>query len=120
MAHSVDVHVGRRLRHARWQRSLTRAELAEQVGLGLKQIQKYETGVNRISASRMWDLAVVLGLPIAFFFEGLEGASRDGGEAGRETLLDHEALTMVRAYHAIPQVQRRRLFDLARVLSTAA
>lgn len=120
MPHAVDIHVGRRLRQARWMNSLTQVELAERVGVRFQQLQKYETGANRVSASRMWELATVLELPIAYFFEGLEGAEADAAEPRVPTHFDKEAIAMVRSYYAIPEVQRRRLFDLARVLSAAA
>ena len=99
---------------------VTQQQLAERVGIKFQQIQKYETGTNRISASRMWDMALALEVPIAFFFEGLEGQVPDNGDARGDVLTDKEALSLVRAYYTIPEAQRRRLFDLARVLSDAA
>ena len=119
MKHPVDVHVGKRIRHRRWMIGVTQQQLADSVGIKFQQIQKYETGMNRVSASRLWDIARTLDVPIGFFFEGL------AGEAGDETvqadvLANKEATELVRAYYAIPEAQRRRLFDLARVLSQAA
>ncbi len=81
---------------------------------------EYEAGTNRISASRMWDIAAVMKVPVSFFFEGLEGQAPDTGAARGDILTDKEALELVRAYYLIPENQRRRLFDLARVLSSAA
>lgn len=120
MRHSVDVHVGQRVRQRRWMVGMTQQQLAQRVGIKFQQIQKYETGTNRISASRLWDIAAVLEVPVAFFFEGLEGQAPDTGEARGDVLTDKEALELVRAYYTIPETQRRRLFDLARVLSDAA
>ena len=57
MKHPVDVHVGKRVRHRRWLVGMTQQQLAEKVGIKFQQIQKYETGMNRISASRLWDIA---------------------------------------------------------------
>ena len=119
MKHPVDVHVGQRVRQRRWMVGMTQQQLAESVGIKFQQIQKYETGANRISASRMWDIAAALEVPVAFFFEGLEGQAADTGEARGDILTDKEALELVRAYYSIPEAQRRRLFDLARVLSAA-
>jgi hypothetical protein len=68
----------------------------------------------------MWDIAASLEVPVSFFFEGLDGQAPDTGEARGDILTDKEALDLVRAYYSIPEAQRRRLFDLARVLSTAA
>ena len=123
MKHAVDVHVGKRIRHRRWMNGTTQQQLAESVGIKFQQIQKYETGMNRVSASRLWDIARVLGVPVSFFFEGLDGDSQSAGRAGDlpgDILTDKEALDLLRSYYAIPEHQRRRLFDLARVLSEAA
>ena len=136
MTHHVDVHVGKRIRHRRWLLGMTQQQLAEQVGIKFQQIQKYETGANRVSASRLWDIADTLGVPVSFFFEGLVSANGDmapataqapraamaeGAAAGSKDLMgDREAMDLVRTYYAIPENQRRRLFDLARVLSDVA
>ena len=70
MKHPVDVHVGKRVRHRRWMVGMTQQQLGDIVGIKFQQIQKYETGMNRISASRLWDIAQALGVSISFFFEG--------------------------------------------------
>ncbi len=121
MKHPVDAHVGKRIRHRRWMVGMTQQQLADKVGIKFQQIQKYETGMNRVSASRLWDIADTLGVQIAFFFEGLsgEGMTSVAAPAG-DFFADKEALELVRSYYAIPEAQRRRLFDLARVLSEAA
>ena len=124
MKHPVDVHVGKRVRHRRWMVGMTQQQLGDIVGIKFQQIQKYETGMNRISASRLWDIAQALGVSISFFFEGFdddEKAVESHGLDNRGDLLaDKEALELVRSYYAIPEAQRRRLFDLARVLSDVA
>jgi len=123
MTHPVDVHVGKRVRHRRWLIGMTQQQLAERVGIKFQQIQKYETGANRVSASRLWDIADALEVPVSFFFSGLEEVDRkaEGRSAVPDDLLgDKEALDLVRSYYAIPENQRRRLFDLARVLSDVA
>ncbi|MCB6178156.1 helix-turn-helix domain-containing protein [Rhodobacter sp. Har01] len=119
MKHPVDAHVGKRIRHRRWMVGMTQQQLADKVGIKFQQIQKYETGMNRVSASRLWDIADALGVQISFFFEGLSGDEALQGAQG-DFMADKEALELVRSYYAIPEAQRRRLFDLARVLSDAA
>lgn len=123
MAHPVDVHVGKRIRHRRWLVGMTQQQLAEKVGIKFQQIQKYETGANRVSASRLWDISEVLDVPVSFFFEGLD-ESKQGGmgeeQIPSDLLGDKEAMDLIRSYYAIPENQRRRLFDLARVLSDVA
>ncbi|SMO65821.1 helix-turn-helix domain-containing protein [Ruegeria faecimaris] len=123
MTHHVDVHVGKRVRHRRWLIGMTQQQLAQQVGIKFQQIQKYETGANRISASRLWDIAEALDVPVSFFFEGLEEVekgSSDKKSVPADLMGDKEALDLVRSYYAIPENQRRRLFELARVLSDVA
>lgn len=122
MTHPVDVHVGKRVRHRRWLIGMTQQQLAEQVGIKFQQIQKYETGANRISASRLWDIAEALGVPVSFFFEGIEDETKESATKmlPADVLSDKEALDLVRSYYAIPENQRRRLFELARVLSDVA
>ena len=111
--------VGKRVRHRRWMVGMTQQQLADKVGIKFQQIQKYETGMNRVSASRLWDIADALGVQISFFFEGL-AEDQVASAAQGDILADKEALDLVRSYYAIPEAQRRRLFDLARVLSEAA
>mgnify|MGYP000300700274 CR=1 FL=1 len=121
MKHPVDVHVGKRVRHRRWMVGMTQQQLAEKVGIKFQQIQKYETGMNRVSASRLWDIAEALEVPVSFFFEGID--EQVDASAAESTLVpgdimaEKEALELVRSYYAIPENQRRRLFELARVLS---
>jgi Predicted transcriptional regulators len=123
MKHPVDVHVGKRVRHRRWMVGMTQQQLAERVGIKFQQIQKYETGMNRVSASRLYEIATALGVPVSFFFEGLgtrADVETETADLPGDLLADKEALELIRSYYAIPEAQRRRLFDLARVLSDAA
>jgi transcriptional regulator with XRE-family HTH domain len=121
MKHPVDVHVGKRVRHRRWMVGMTQQQLAEKVGIKFQQIQKYETGMNRISASRLWDISDALGVPVSFFFDGLDQKEHGAtGDAPADITVDKEALELVRSYYLIPETQRRRLFELARVLSDVA
>lgn len=122
MTHPVDVHVGKRIRHRRWLVGMTQQQLAERVGIKFQQIQKYETGANRVSASRLWDIADALDVPVSFFFEGIEAEHAGAAQASvpADVMGDKEALDLIRSYYAIPENQRRRLFELARVLSDVA
>lgn len=124
MAHIVDVHVGKRIRQRRWLVGMTQQKLAEHVGIKFQQIQKYETGANRVSASRLWDIADALDVDVSFFFEGLKEDETllDANESSvpADMMGDKEAMDLVRSYYAIPENQRRRLFELARVLSDVA
>ena len=102
---------------------MTQQQLAEQVGIKFQQIQKYETGANRVSASRLWDISEAMDVPVNFFFEGIEqevAAAGSSESVPADLMGDKEALDLVRSYYSIPENQRRRLFDLARVLSDVA
>ena len=124
MAHKVDIHVGKRIRQRRWLTGMTQQKLAELVGIKFQQIQKYETGANRVSASRLWDIADALSVNVSFFFEGMEDAGSDNTAENdnfpKDVMGDKEAMDLIRSYYAIPEDQRRRLFELARVLSDVA
>ncbi len=84
----VDVHVGGRVRARRTLIGMSQTELGKRVGLGFQQIQKYERGMNRIAASRLWQFSLILGQPISWFFEGIGEQKRKVGDllAKRETL----------------------------------
>lgn len=101
MKHPVDAHVGKKIRQARWALSMTQQQLAEKVGIKFQQIQKYETGMNRVSASRLWDVSEALGVSIAYFFEGL----KDGAKAMDE-LYGQGAVEMMRDYDGLDEDQK--------------
>ena len=124
MPHRVDVHVGQKIRQRRWLTGMTQQRLAELVGIKFQQIQKYETGANRVSASRLWDIAEALGVNVSFFFDGLKEEKEEVSDKAKnvpvDVMGDKEAMDLIRSYYAIPEDQRRRLFELARVLSDVA
>jgi len=127
MKHPVDIHVGKRIRHRRWLVGMTQQQLAEKVGIKFQQIQKYETGMNRVSASRLWDISDVLDVKICFFFNEMLDENSISPVVGSsktdmpvDIMADKEALELVRSYYAMPEKQRRRLFELARVMSDVA
>ncbi len=93
--HPVDVHVGQQLRTQRALFGLSQVELAKQLGITFQQVQKYETGSDRLSASRLWEAGKALGAPISYFFEGLgkktePAADILGTRAGLELVRDFE------------------------------
>lgn len=73
----IDAHVGRRLRLRRVMLQLSQEQLATRMGITFQQIQKYENGQNRISASRLWDLSRILRVPISFFYEEIDDEAAD-------------------------------------------
>lgn len=123
---ATDAHVGQRLRQRRWMLGLTQQQVGDRVGIKFQQVQKYETGQNRVSASRLWDLARALEVPVGYFYDGLAGGSEaegrcaETGGASGDPMADRESIELIRAYFGIPEEPRRRLFDLAKAMSDAA
>jgi transcriptional regulator with XRE-family HTH domain len=87
--HFVDKHVGERLRRRRKDLNLSQEELANSVGLTFQQIQKYERGSNRVSASKLYQMAQTLQASVGYFFEGLANPVR-GVSEGEDAQFDHE------------------------------
>jgi len=119
--HSVDIHVGSRLRQRRTALGITQQDLATSQGVTFQQVQKYERGANRISASRLYHLSEVLDVPVTFFFEGISTTSTTAPTAETteytDPLTTPEAIELAAAYHAISdQAICHRLLDLARAL----
>ncbi|WP_026756660.1 helix-turn-helix domain-containing protein [Sediminimonas qiaohouensis] len=77
MSHPVDVHVGKKLKTVRILRGMTQTNVADRVDISFQQIQKYELGRNRISASKLFELAGFLDVPPDYFFDGLESGTSD-------------------------------------------
>ncbi len=99
----VDVHVGGRVKAGRTLIGMGQVELGKHVGLTFQQIQKYENGMNRIAASRLWVISLVLGRPISWFFEGIGKQKRKGDDL----LAKRETLKLVRYLSACdPDVQK--------------
>lgn len=126
MANPIDHHVGKRLRQRRRVLGLTQQKLAEDVSIRFQQIQKYESGANRISASRLWALAKALDVPVAYFFEGLEAEARPASEAPHvnghhkapaDVFTSKETIDLVRAFYNLDEEPRRRLLELAKAMS---
>lgn len=126
----VDVHVGTRVRLRRTLLGMSQEKLAKAVSLTFQQIQKYERGSNRIGASRLFQFAQVLDVPVSFFYDDMPDesdeakAQQGNGQAlvgevfEQDQLARRETLELVRAYYRIgdPTV-RRRVFELTKTLS---
>lgn len=128
----IDVHVGSRIRLRRTLLGMSQERLGDQLGLTFQQVQKYERGVNRVGASRLFDLARVLDVPISFFFDDMPDAvagSMGGGSRralgmadaqdtlGDDTMTRRETLELVRAYYRINDPnQRKKVLDLVKAI----
>ena len=98
--------------------------LANELGLTFQQVQKYEGGANRVSASRLAEIAEVLGVGIEYFFAGLpnpEEAAAPGAQARQELMQRPETLDLVRAYYAIADERvRRQFFELVSAVAQSS
>jgi transcriptional regulator with XRE-family HTH domain len=125
MATDIDLHLGKRLRRRRRLLGLTQQQLAAAVGIRFQQVQKYECGSNRISASRLWQLAAALEVPVGYFYDGLDENEAapsavvvaEEPRAG-EVMARKETQDLIRAYYQLGERPRRRLLDLAKSLNT--
>jgi transcriptional regulator with XRE-family HTH domain len=128
--HPIDIHVGMRLRQRRTLVGMSQEKLGAALGLTFQQVQKYERGANRISASKLHEVATALSVPISYFFEGLgstalavniPGVSESQQAPFEEDYLERrETLELVRAYYRIndPNI-RRRFYDLLKAISAS-
>jgi len=103
MYHPTDVHIGRKMREKRVALGMSQAALAEQLGITFQQVQKYESGANRIGGSRLWDISRVLREQIGYFYEGL-GEGKNASKSAEDTLpLSKQTLELARAINSIPE-----------------
>ena len=134
----IDVHVGARLRARRTLLGLSQTALGDAIGITFQQQQKYESGSNRISASRLYDLSQILDVDTAYFFDGMDQATQTESPAllsrrkstrspkkptkSEDPLIKRETLELVRAYYKIsdPKIRNhvRKLFQSVSDAST--
>ncbi|MCP4779560.1 MAG: helix-turn-helix transcriptional regulator [Hyphomicrobium sp.] len=128
-ANPIDVHVGSRVRLRRMLMGMSQEKLGEHLGLTFQQIQKYEKGINRIGASRLFDLSQVLAVPVQYFYEELPAVVAESGAAGFgerpsenytvEFLGSREGLELNKAFARIGDIRiRRAIVELIRSLAS--
>ncbi len=124
----IDIHVGRRVRQRRKTLGVTQERLAEDLGLTFQQVQKYERGANRVSASKLYEIARSLRTSIGYFFEGLADPSTAYDMPGMaesnteqfvtEFLMTPEGLELAELFPKIRRARvRRRVLDLVRSMA---
>ena len=114
----VDVHVGKLIRARRRARGMSQQELAKAIGVSFQQVQKYERGANRVSASKLFSVAKALDLRVASFFDGLEETGPGGSALTEfdEFLVLKGSSELVKAYQCMSTDQRRVVVGLARII----
>lgn len=127
--HPVDIHVGRRLRLKRTFLGLSQDTVGKKIGVTFQQIQKYERGINRMGASRLYDFAKALGVQVSYFFEGFGDYVNDDADAvgmaepnaqsfEHDNMNNRETLEVMRAYYKIKNpALRKRVVDLIKAMS---
>jgi len=122
----IDKHVGSRVRMRRMMISMSQEKLGEKLGITFQQIQKYEKGTNRIGASRLQQIATVLGVPVGFFFEGApvpdnsaKGFSDSASPAYvSDFLATSDGLALTKAFMKVTDAKvRRRIVDLVEAMA---
>lgn len=124
--HPIDVHVGQRIRQRRILIGMSQTDLAEAVGVTFQQVQKYERGANRTSASKLYEFATILGVSVPYFFDEMsaEASGRpkrgrpraSAGEVEASLMESVEALKLVRAFYKIGEHRRRHIGALIEAL----
>ncbi len=121
----IDVHVGNRIRMRRQIVGMSQEKLGELLGITFQQVQKYEKGTNRISASRLYYAAKTLGVQVQFFFEDLPGVDDQGGfsdsspeDSVMAALMNVEGVTLAKAFRDADSSGKRKLISqLARLIA---
>jgi len=121
----VDVHVGTRIRVRRKALGVSQAKLADDLGLTFQQVQKYERGVNRVSSSKLYEIAASLQVPVQYFFEGLADPA-ERGQSSKDVnsqisahafLMTSEGPQLAVLYPKLPASIRKKIMELVRVLA---
>ena len=131
---AIDMHVGKRVRLRRTLLGMSQEQLGTELNITFQQVQKYERGANRISASRLWDIGQILDVPISYFFDdmsqdtmksSLRCIGRGGevvnqhGDQLRDSLARRETLELVRTYYTIEKpIVRKRISEMVKSIAT--
>lgn len=131
---AIDIHVGRQIRLQRTLLGLSQEQLAQGLSITFQQIQKYERGANRVSASRLWDISQILKVDIGYFFNDMSPSTKsssprqvalaedryDVEAPGKDTLMRRETLELVRHYYRIEDAQiRKRVSEMVKSIAQA-
>ena len=131
----IDTHVGKRVRLRRTLLGMSQEQLGTELNITFQQVQKYERGANRISASRLWDISQILDIPISYFFDDMSqdtmkssplcesracGVLDGYGDQSRDPMARRETLELLRTHYTIEQpIVRRRISELVKFIATA-
>lgn len=114
---AVDRFVGQRIRQRRIELGKSQADLAAAIGVRFQQVQKYESGLNRVSASRLWDIAEALMAPVETFFEGIAATADDQAATPQSLGTDFGARGLMRDFRKLSEPQRRAIVAIVRSMA---
>ena len=131
---AIDMHVGKRVRLRHTLLGMSQEQLETELNITFQQVQKYERGANRISASRLWDIGQILDVPISYFFDDMsqdttKSSPRRIGRGGevvnqngdqlRDPMARRETLELVRTYYTIEKpIVRKRISEMVKSIAT--
>jgi transcriptional regulator with XRE-family HTH domain len=121
--HPIDRHVGLRIRMRRKELGITQEKLAQALGLTFQQVQKYERGANRVSASKLWEVSRALQAPVGYFYDGLAEGSESATSStvlsdAQEFLLTSEGIELATSFPKVTRPRlRRKILELVRIMS---
>ena len=124
-ADPIDVYVGKKIRQRRTVLGISQEKLSEALGITFQQVQKYESGANRVSSSRLYHISKILGTPISFFFDGCEGtgkmhlvAENNKPMEEQDIFLQKETVNLVKTYYMIEDESvRKKVFDMIKSIA---
>lgn len=131
---AIDMHVGKRVRLRRTLLGMSQEQLGTELNITFQQVQKYERGANRISASRLWDIGQILDVPISYFFDDMSQDTmkssprrigcggevvNQNGDQLRDPMPRRETLELVRTYYTIEKpIVRKRISEMVKSIAT--
>ena len=131
---AIDMHVGKRVRLRHTLLGMSQEQLGTELNITFQQVQKYERGANRISASRLWDIGQILDVPISYFFDDMSQDTtkssprricrggevvNQNGDQLRDPMARRETLELVRTYYTIEKpIVRKRISEMVKSIAT--
>lgn len=117
----IDIHVGRRLRVRRIELGITQEKLGATLRITFQQVQKYENGINRLGASRLFDAARALNVEVGYFFDGLDGEGDSLTQIPQENLrAETRVMALIKQYRELPERFQKTLLMIAKALGEEA
>ena len=119
----IDVHVGQRIRQRRTLLGMSQEKLGEAIGLTFQQVQKYERGANRVSASKLWEVARALQAPVGYFYDGLAEESETSATSpslsdAQDFLMTSEGIELATTFPKVSRPRlRRKILELVRIMA---